>query len=50
MMTMTQVRKQFGEPKKEYPWVGDPPITRWDYEDYSVYFENEFALNTVVHR
>lgn len=49
-MTMQQVRAKFGEPSKAYPWVGDPPITRWDYPGYSVYFEREYVLNTVVHR
>lgn len=49
-MTMNQVRAKFGEPDMEHPWVGDPPITRWDYPSYSVFFEHEYVLNTVVHR
>jgi hypothetical protein len=49
-MTMAQVREQFGEPVKEHPWIGDPPITRWDYARYSVFFEYDKVLNTVVHR
>lgn len=49
-MTMNQVRADFGEPVKEHPWVGDPPITRWDYERYSVFFEYEYVLESVVHR
>jgi len=49
-MTMDQVRKQFGEPVKEHPWVGDPPITRWDYDKFSVFFENQYVLDTVIHR
>lgn len=49
-MTMDQVRKTFGAPLKEHPWVGDPPITRWDYDKYSVFFEYDKVLNTVVHR
>jgi len=50
MMTMKQVRASFGEPSKVHPWVGDPPITRWDYPGYSVFFEREYVLDTVVHR
>lgn len=49
-MTMQQVRAKFGEPAKEHPGVGDPLITRWDYPDYSVFFEHDRVLNTVVHR
>jgi len=49
-MTMKQVRAQFGEPAMAHPWVGEPPITRWDYPDYSVFFEHEYVLETVVHR
>lgn len=47
---MDKVRSQFGEPEKVYPWVGEPPITRWDYPDYSVFFEHELVINTVVRR
>jgi hypothetical protein len=49
-MTMDQVRTAFGEPSKTYPAVGEPPITRWDYPAYSVFFEHQYVLNTVVHR
>lgn len=49
-MTMKQVRARFGQAAQEHPWVGDPPITRWDYPAYSVFFENEYVLDTVVHR
>jgi hypothetical protein len=48
--TMDAVRARFGEPEKELPWVGEPPITRWVYADFTVYFENEYVINTVVHR
>ena len=49
-MSMTQVRQKFGEPQQEFPWVGEPPITRWVYGDFTVYFENEYVIDTVVHR
>ncbi|WP_428604631.1 hypothetical protein [Sedimenticola sp.] len=48
--TMDAVRAQFGSPSEELPWVGEPPITRWVYPGFTVYFENEFVINTVVHR
>ena len=49
-MKMSTVKEKFGAPKQEHPTVGEPPITRWDYAGYSVYFEHELVLTTVVHR
>ncbi len=48
--TMSKVRSRFGEPESELPWVGDPPITRWVYPDFTVYFEHEYVIHSVVHR
>ncbi|TVO68869.1 hypothetical protein [Sedimenticola selenatireducens] len=48
--TMDSVRTQFGTPEQEMPWVGEPPISRWVYADFTVYFEHEYVINTVVHR
>ncbi|MES9901510.1 MAG: hypothetical protein ABW168_02365 [Sedimenticola sp.] len=47
---MDQIRKRYGEPKQELPWVGDPPISRWVYDDFTVYFEHELVIKSVVHR
>ena len=44
-MTMEQVESKFGQPASKTPAVGKPPITRWDYPGYAVYFE----FNHVVH-
>ncbi len=49
-MTMDQVRQRYGEPVVEYPRVGEPPITRWEYANYSVFFEYQHVLTAVVHR
>ncbi len=49
-MTMAQVEVRFGPPKTRHPAVGDPPITRWDYDGFSVYFEHQYVLHSVVHR
>ncbi|MEN8167313.1 MAG: hypothetical protein ABFR65_07535 [Pseudomonadota bacterium] len=49
-MTMDQVKGRFGEPPASYPRVGDPPITRWDYPEYSVFFEYQHVLTSVVHQ
>jgi hypothetical protein len=48
-ITMAQVRQQYGNPVTERPAVGEPPITRWDYEGYSVFFEHDLVLHSVVH-
>lgn len=42
-----QVIKQFGQPDKRHASVGHPPITRWDYADFSVYFEGTTVVNSV---
>lgn len=47
--TMHQVEAQFGQPQKRYPTVGKPPITRWDYPSFSVFFEYNRVVHAVVH-
>ncbi len=49
-LTMSQVRQQYGNPTAEVPAVGDPPISRWEYDSFSVYFEHDLALHAVIHR
>lgn len=43
------VEQRFGTPLTKHSPVGTPPITRWDYQDYSVYFEGNTALHSVSH-
>ena len=47
-MSMATVLKQFGEPKEKIPAVGEPPITRWVYDNFIVYFESEYVIESVV--
>jgi len=49
-VSMAQVRQQYGEPLQEQPAVGEPPITRWEYDGYSVFFEHDLVLHSVIHR
>lgn len=49
-MSMDQVKQRFGRPIAEHQQVGEPPITRWDYDQYSVFFEYQYVLDSVVHR
>ncbi len=48
-MTKQQVEARFGSPTRATPQVGDPPISSWDYDRYTVYFEGDYVLHTVVH-
>jgi len=48
--SMSTVETRFGPPEAVNGPVGDPPISRWDYPGYSVYFEYDRVLDTVVHR
>lgn len=43
------VLAQYGEPKKRHPSIGQPPITRWDYPYFTVYFEYQTVINSVKH-
>jgi hypothetical protein len=47
-MTMDQVAKRFGEPQEKLPPVGKPPITRWKYPQFTVYFESKYVIDSVV--
>ncbi|MCY1213348.1 hypothetical protein D9M69_371980 [compost metagenome] len=43
------VLERFGLPDEEHPAVGKPPISRWDYRDFSVYFESGRVIDSVRH-
>lgn len=47
-MTMTEVLEKFGEPKTKDPEVGEPPITRWNYEKYVVVFEYQYVIHSLL--
>lgn len=43
------VLERFGLADEEHPPVGQPPITRWDYRTFSIYFEYDHVVNSVLH-
>jgi hypothetical protein len=43
------VEAKFGAPVDKRSAVGDPPISNWKYDAYSVYFEHDLVLFTVLH-
>ena len=47
-ITMSEVEKRFGAPLTRHPTVGRPPITRWDYSGFSVFFEHDRVIHAVV--
>ena len=49
-MTMSQVERSFGAPDKRLQPKGDPPITRWVYGEFIVYFEYKHVIHSVPKR
>jgi hypothetical protein len=47
-MTMDQVASKFGAPVTKVPAVGKPPISRWEYPGFVVYFDRDFVIHSVV--
>ena len=46
-MSAVNVRERFGEPQNEATPVGNPPISRWYYPSYTVYFEYDRVITSV---
>lgn len=53
--SMAQVQAKFGAPEQKYPPVAgpnnrkhNPPITRWAYPNFNVYFENDHVVDAVL--
>lgn len=42
------VISQFGAPIKRSASVGSPPITRWEYSKFYVYFEYDRVIHSVI--
>jgi hypothetical protein len=47
-LTMTQVERQFGVPADRLSAIGQPPITRWVYPSFVVYFEHNVVIHAVA--
>ena len=46
--TMTEVEQHFGAPVEKHATVGQPPITRWDYAGFAVFFEHDRVIHAVA--
>ncbi len=47
-ITKTAVESQFGSPDSVHGPSGQPPIYYWEYPDFTVYFESDHVIHTVV--
>ncbi|MBI3773926.1 MAG: hypothetical protein HY272_14670 [Gammaproteobacteria bacterium] len=47
-MTMPQVEQYFGAPQQKIDAVGRPPISRWVYEGFIVYFEGQHVIHALA--
>ncbi len=47
-MTMAQVASRFGAPSSKVAPIGAPPISRWEYPGFIVYFEHDHVIHSVV--
>jgi len=49
-MTQANVESKFGQPGSREEAVGDPPISRWEYADFVVFFEYDRVIHAVSKR
>lgn len=47
-MSMALVEQKFGQPEEKSDAIGQPPITRWTYNDFVVFFEYNLVIHSVV--
>jgi hypothetical protein len=47
-MNMNRVKSIYGEPNASSGPVGQPPITTWEYDLFTVYFEHNLVIHTVL--
>jgi len=47
-MSKAQVESNFGAPAERFAAVGQPPITRWVYPAFVVYFEYDHVVHAVA--
>lgn len=46
--SMAAVEQRFGAPTQRVAPVGSPPIARWEYPAFVVYFEGDRVIHTVA--
>ncbi len=49
-MTQSSVEAKYGAPQSKVAAVGEPPISRWEYDGFVVYFEYDKVIHAVVRK
>ncbi len=49
-MSMESVEARFGTPTSRVAAIGEPPISRWEYPGFVVYFEYQHVVHAAVRR
>ncbi len=49
-MTAASVESKYGAPEAKEAAIGEPPISRWEYSDFVVFFEYDRVIHAVVKR
>jgi len=49
-MTQASVESKYGSPTSVEAAVGEPPISRWVYADFVVFFEYDRVIHAVIKR
>jgi len=49
-MSMAAVESSYGAPSTRTGAIGEPPISRWDYPAFTVYFEFDHVVHAVERR
>jgi hypothetical protein len=49
-LSKAEVEARFGTPSETVAAIGDPPISRWEYPGFVVYFEYELVIHAVPRR
>jgi hypothetical protein len=45
-----QVEQRYGQPTRMVAAIGEPPISRWEYPGFVVYFEFDHVIHAVPRR
>jgi len=49
-MTQANVEAEYGSPQSNQAAVGEPPIARWEYANFVVFFEYDRVIHAVTKR
>jgi len=49
-LSKQSLQSRWGEPQTKRGAIGDPPISRWEYSDYVVFFEYNHVIHAVQKR